>query len=101
VIEKDALHHQWVESIPCCFPFLTRMPAPGILAAGFFIHQQHTLHPNHHFMAIKVGIIGAGGMLQYHAAGFRQAGAEIVAVADAAPGAAKRAAEKVWHREVL
>ena len=45
-------------------------------------------------MAIKVGIIGAGGMLQYHAAGFRQAGAEIVAVADAAPGAAKRAAEK-------
>ncbi len=45
-------------------------------------------------MAIKVGIIGAGGMLQYHAAGFRQAGAEIVAVADAAPGAAARAAEK-------
>jgi predicted dehydrogenase len=45
-------------------------------------------------MAIKVGVIGAGGMLQYHAAGFRQAGAEIVAVADAAPGAAARAAEK-------
>ena len=35
-------------------------------------------------------------MLQYHAAGFRQAGAEIVAVADAAPGAAARAAEK-WN----
>ena len=33
-------------------------------------------------------------MLQYHAAGFRQAGAEIVAVADAAPGAAAKAAEK-------
>ena len=32
-------------------------------------------------------------MLQYHAAGFRQAGAEIVAVADAAPGAAAKAAE--------
>ncbi|MES2476732.1 MAG: Gfo/Idh/MocA family oxidoreductase [Verrucomicrobiota bacterium] len=45
-------------------------------------------------MAIKVGVIGAGGMLQYHAAGFRQAGAEIVAVADPAPGAAARAAEK-------
>jgi predicted dehydrogenase len=45
-------------------------------------------------MAIKTGIIGAGGMLQYHAAGFRQAGAEIVAVADAAPGAAAKAAEK-------
>lgn len=45
-------------------------------------------------MATKVGVIGAGGMLQYHAAGFRQAGAEIVAVADPAPGAAARAAEK-------
>ena len=45
-------------------------------------------------MAIKTGIIGAGGMLQYHATGFRQAGAEIVAVADAAPGAAAKAAEK-------
>lgn len=45
-------------------------------------------------MAIKVGVIGAGGMLQYHAAGFRQAGAEIVAVADPAPGAAVKAAEK-------
>jgi predicted dehydrogenase len=47
-------------------------------------------------MSIEVGVIGAGGMLQYHAAGFRQAGAEIVAVADAAPGAAARAAEK-WN----
>ncbi|MFZ4766027.1 MAG: Gfo/Idh/MocA family protein, partial [Roseimicrobium sp.] len=47
-------------------------------------------------MSIKAGIIGAGGMLQYHAAGFRQAGAEIVAVADAAPGAAAKAAEK-WN----
>jgi predicted dehydrogenase len=33
-------------------------------------------------------------MLQYHAAGFRLAGAEIAAVADPAPGAAVRAAEK-------
>lgn len=31
-------------------------------------------------------------MLKYHAAGFREAGAEIVAVADPAPGAAARAA---------
>lgn len=45
-------------------------------------------------MSIKAGIIGVGGMLQYHAAGFRQAGAEIVAVADSAPGAAAKAAEK-------
>ena len=33
-------------------------------------------------------------MLQYHAAGFKQAGAEIVAIADAAPGAARKAADK-------
>lgn len=30
----------------------------------------------------KVGIVGAGGMLRYHVEGFRQAGAEIVAIAD-------------------
>lgn len=46
-------------------------------------------------MKTKLGIIGAGGMLQYHAAGFRQAGAELIAVADVAPGAADRAA-KEW-----
>jgi len=45
-------------------------------------------------MSIKVGVIGAGGMLQYHAAGFRQAGAEIIAVADAVAGMAAKAAEK-------
>jgi predicted dehydrogenase len=45
-------------------------------------------------MATQVGIIGAGGMLQYHAAGFRQAHAEIVAIADPAPGAARKAADK-------
>ncbi|MBK1827478.1 Gfo/Idh/MocA family protein [Haloferula rosea] len=46
-------------------------------------------------MSIRVGVIGAGGMLRYHQAGFRQAGAEIVAVADPAPGAAERAC-KEW-----
>ncbi len=45
-------------------------------------------------MATRVGVIGAGGMLQHHAAGFRLAGAEIAAVVDPAPGAAARAAEK-------
>ena len=35
-------------------------------------------------------------MLQYHAAGFRQAGAEIVALSDTAPGAASAAAAK-WN----
>ncbi len=49
-------------------------------------------------MSVKVGVIGAGGMLQYHAAGFRQAGATIVAVADMAPGAAARAAQQ-WGIE--
>lgn len=43
-------------------------------------------------MSIKVGIIGAGGMLKYHMAGFRKAGAEVVAIADATPGVASKAA---------
>ena len=44
-------------------------------------------------MATKVGIIGAGGMVDYHIKGFRNAGAEVVAIADKAIGAAKRVAE--------
>tara|TARA_B100000963_G_C22570294_1_gene645718 strand:+ start:215 stop:1300 length:1086 start_codon:yes stop_codon:yes gene_type:complete len=44
-------------------------------------------------MTIKIGIIGAGGMLQYHAAGFRAAGAEIHAICDMNQAAAKKAAE--------
>jgi predicted dehydrogenase len=47
-------------------------------------------------MSIKTGIIGAGGMLRYHQAGFREAGALVAAVADPAPGAAERAAEE-WN----
>ncbi|MDB4297035.1 Gfo/Idh/MocA family oxidoreductase [Akkermansiaceae bacterium] len=43
-------------------------------------------------MATKIGIIGAGGMLKYHAEGFKKAGAQIVAIADVAPGAAAKAA---------
>ncbi len=46
-------------------------------------------------MSLKVGVIGAGWMVKYHAEGFRKAGAEIVAVADPAPGAAEKAA-KEW-----
>ncbi|MEM8679923.1 MAG: Gfo/Idh/MocA family oxidoreductase [Planctomycetota bacterium] len=45
-------------------------------------------------MAIKVGIIGAGGMAQYHVRGFKQAGAELVAIADVDRAAAARAAEE-------
>jgi len=45
-------------------------------------------------MTIKVGIIGAGGMLQYHAAGFQKAGAKIMAIADRHTAAAQKAADK-------
>jgi len=45
-------------------------------------------------MSIKIGIIGAGGMAGYHATGFRQAGAEIVALADVSQVAAEKAATK-------
>lgn len=45
-------------------------------------------------MSIKIAIIGAGGMAAYHATGFRQAGAEIVALADVNQPAAEKAAAK-------
>lgn len=45
-------------------------------------------------MSIKIGIVGAGGMAGYHVAGFRKAGAEIVALADVSESAAKKAAAK-------
>lgn len=45
-------------------------------------------------MSIKIAIIGAGGMAAYHIAGFRQAGAEIVALADVNKLAADKAAAK-------
>ena len=44
-------------------------------------------------MTIKVGIIGAGGMAQHHIKGFRQAGAEVVQIADKSLRAAKSAAK--------
>lgn len=45
-------------------------------------------------MSIKIAIIGAGGMAAYHATGFRQAGAEIVALADLNEAAAQKSATK-------
>ena len=45
-------------------------------------------------MALKIGIIGAGGMAAYHIPGFRSAGAEVVAIADPVSESAKRAAQK-------
>jgi len=45
-------------------------------------------------MSTKIAIIGAGGMAAYHTTGFRQAGAEIVALADVNPVAAEKSASK-------
>ncbi len=45
---------------------------------------------------IQIGVVGAGGMLRYHVEGFRRAGAQVVAVADPAPGAAAKAAA-AWN----
>lgn len=45
-------------------------------------------------MSIKIGIIGAGGMAAYHTQGFRDAGAEIVAMADVNQAAAEKSASK-------
>ncbi len=45
-------------------------------------------------MSIKIGVVGAGGMLRYHAAGFRSAGAELVALCDVNPEAARKAAAR-------
>ncbi|OAM88431.1 Gfo/Idh/MocA family oxidoreductase [Termitidicoccus mucosus] len=45
-------------------------------------------------MSTKIGIIGAGGMVKYHAAGFRKAGAEIVAIADMNLAAAEKTAAR-------
>jgi predicted dehydrogenase len=44
-------------------------------------------------MSVKIGIVGAGGMLQYHVNGFRAAGAEVVAIADVNVAAAQKAAK--------
>jgi predicted dehydrogenase len=45
-------------------------------------------------MATKVGIIGAGGMVGYHIQGFKQAGAEISAIADVNEEAAQKVADE-------
>ncbi|HWA87727.1 MAG TPA: Gfo/Idh/MocA family oxidoreductase [Opitutus sp.] len=45
-------------------------------------------------MSKKIAIIGAGGMANYHATGFRQAGADIVALADVNQAAAEKAAAR-------
>ena len=47
-------------------------------------------------MATRLGVIGAGGMLQYHAPGFRQGGGELVAIADVNKEAAQASADE-WN----
>ena len=47
-------------------------------------------------MATRVGVIGAGGMLQYHAPGFQQGGGELVAIADVNRDAAQASADE-WN----
>jgi predicted dehydrogenase len=43
-------------------------------------------------MGLKIGIVGAGGMARYHIAGFRAAGAEVLALADPSSEARSRSA---------
>jgi len=45
-------------------------------------------------MSIKIGIVGAGGMVDFHAPGFLSANAEIVAIADLNRAAAERVAKR-------
>jgi predicted dehydrogenase len=45
-------------------------------------------------MAKKIAIVGAGWMAAYHVAGFRDAGAEVVAIVDGNPAAATQASQK-------
>src|SRR5262245_30157244 len=45
-------------------------------------------------MTKKIAIVGAGWMAAYHVAGFRGAGAEVVAIVDKNPAAAKAASQK-------
>ena len=45
-------------------------------------------------MGTKVGVIGAGGMLQYHVPGFQQGGGEVIAIADLNETAAQASAEE-------
>ncbi len=50
---------------------------------------------------MKIGIIGAGGMVQYHVEGFKAAGAEVVAIADIRREAAAVLAEKYGIPQVF
>ena len=44
---------------------------------------------------MKIGVIGAGGMVRYHVEGFRAGGAEVAAIADVRKDAATRVAQSL------
>lgn len=46
-------------------------------------------------MALNIGLVGVGGMADYHMAGFRRAGATVAAVADANPERAAALGRKI------
>ena len=46
-------------------------------------------------MSEKVGIVGCGGISRSHVEGYRAAGAEIVALTDADPAAAKKLSDEL------
>ena len=50
--------------------------------------------------ALRIGIVGAGVMAEYHVTGYRKAGAEVVAIADRNPEAGTRFARKMEIPEV-
>ena len=52
-------------------------------------------------MALKIGLVGAGSMAQYHIAGYRRAGAEIAAVADRCARRISPIWPRCWPREGL
>jgi len=47
-------------------------------------------------MTLKVGVIGAGGVSRFHLAGYKAAGAQVVAVAEANPVTLERV-QAEWH----
>lgn len=51
-------------------------------------------------MSIKVGIVGAGGMVNYHAPGFLSAGAEIIAIADLNRASAEKVGAKYGIKNI-
>ncbi|PYE49441.1 Gfo/Idh/MocA family protein [Deinococcus yavapaiensis] len=46
--------------------------------------------------SLKVGVLGAGGVSRFHLAGYKEAGAQVVAIADAHP-ATLEATQTAWH----